>query len=349
MGLGVVAVCVVLGVALIVVGGNILVNVAGQVAHAFDQAMAQAASQGPATAPPSGVALDTPVLATPDNGGYTNQATLALSGTVPGNVVGKTGYRVRIYAVKNGSNTQLAEVPVGATTHFTTGALTLAEGPNAYAAALVTPTGVGQLSPTVTYILDTKAPALSIATPVDGSTQSGSSVVVSGKTDPGVTVTIRNKQVTGGGLSSKVVGQDGRFAITVGLVAGSNSIAVTATDQAGNVSTGNVTVKRSFGNISAHLSVAPATFRGKGPTLIKLTARATSSNGGPLAGAQAVIVMQVYGLPPITSPLLTTDQTGTARWQTVITGATVGPGTASLMVTTADGDHATTSVRISTT
>jgi hypothetical protein len=340
IGLGLVAVFLVLGLAVLIVGGNILVSVAGQLAHAFDSAISQVSSMPPATAAPSGVALDTPVLNTPDNGGYTNQAAVSLSGSVPGSAIGKTGYKVRIYGIASDkTRKQVSEVEVGSTTHFSTGAVSLVEGPNTFAAALVTPSSEGQPSPEVVYILDTKPPQLSIASPADGSSQAGSSVVVSGKSDTGSTVTIRNRQSPGGGLSSKVVGDDGRFAITVGLVAGSNSIQVTATDQAGNVTTSQLTVKRSFGNLSAHLTVSPAKFKAAGPTTIKLTVRATSANGGPLAGAEVVFTVTVAGLGPIVSPALITDQTGTTTWKVTITGATPGLGQAAALVTTGDGNQ----------
>ncbi len=350
LGIGAIAVFLVLGVAMLIVGGNILVNVVGQLAHAFDSAISQVSSMPPATMAPSGVALDTPVLDAPDNGGYTNHATVSLSGSVPGAAIGKSGYKVRVYAIaSNGTRSQVAEIEVGATTHFTTAALTLVEGSNTFAAALVTPSTEGQPSPEVVYILDTAPPVMSVTSPVDGSSQSGSSVVVSGKSDPDSTVTVRNRQAPGGGLSSKVVGQDGRFAITVGLVAGSNSIQVTATDRAGNVTTDQLTVKRSYGKLAAHLAVAPATFKASGPTTLKLTTHATSANGGPLAGAKVVFTVTVQGLGPIVSPELTTDQTGTATWKVTVSGATPGIGAATALVTTSDGDQVSATTRLTTT
>ena len=350
LGIGVIAVFLVMGVAMLILGGNILVSVVGQVAQAFDSAISQVSSIAPATVAPSGVALDTPVLDAPARDGYTNQATVSLSGSVPAAVVGKTGYKVRGYVIaSDGTRSQVAEVDVGTTADFSTPAITLVEGTNTFAAALVTPSTEGQPSPEVIFILDTVPPKLSIGSPADGASQSGSSVVVSGKSDPGSTVTIRNKQSPGGGLSTKVVGQDGQFAITVGLVAGSNSILVTATDQAGNVSTAQLTVKRSFGQLAAHLSASPAKFGAKGPTTLKLTTHATSSNGGPLAGAQVVFTVTVAGLGPIVSPQLTTDQTGTAAWKVTISGATPGIGQATVLVTTGSGDQALATTTLTTT
>ena len=350
LGIGVIAVFLILGVAMLIVGGNILVNVVGHVARAFDDAITQVSSLPPATMAPSGVALDTPVLDAPDNGGFTNQAIVSLSGNVPGAVIGKKGYEVRVYELSSdGTKRQVAQLSVGDTTRFSTAAIKLAEGKNTFVAALVTPSTEGQPSPEVVYTLDTTPPALTISSPADGSTQSASSAVISGTSDVGATVTVRNKQSPGGGLSSKIVGEDGRYAITVGLVAGSNSISVTSTDQAGNVTTSQLTVKRSFGKLAAHLAVGPSTFKAAGPTTLRLTARATSSNGGPLAGAKAVFSVTVEGLGPIVSPEVTTDQTGTATWRVTISGATAGVGAATVMVTTADGDQVTATTRLITT
>lgn len=350
LSLGIVGVFLALGIVMLIVGGNILVGVVGQLAHAFDNAISQVSSMPPATMAPSGVALDTPVLDTPDNGGYTNHATVSLSGSIPGPAIGQSGYKVRVYSIATGGQrNQVAEVDVGSTTQFSTAAVTLVQGPNTFVAALVTPGGEGQPSPQVVYILDTVPPNLSIASSADGSSQTGNSVVISGKTDPGSTVTVRNKQAPGGGLSSKVVGQDGRFAVTVGLVAGSNSIQVTATDQAGNVTTAQLIVNRAYGKLAAHLAVSPAKFKGTGPTSLKLTVRATSVNGGPLAGAGVVFTVTVAGLGPIVSPELTTDQTGTASWKVTISGATAGIGAANVLVTTTDGNQIPATTRLTTT
>jgi hypothetical protein len=350
LSLGIVGVFLALGIVMLIVGGNILVGVVGQLAHAFDNAISQVSSMPPATMAPSGVALDTPVLDTPDNGGYTNHATVSLSGGIPGPAIGQSGYKVRVYSIATGGQrNQVAEVDVGSTTQFSTAAVTLVQGPNTFVAALVTPGGEGQPSPQVVYILDTVPPNLSIASSADGSSQTGGSVVISGKTDPGSTVTVRNKQAPGGGLSSKIVGQDGRFAVTVGLVAGSNSIQVTATDQAGNVTTDQLIVKRAYGKLAAHLAVSPAKFRATGPTTLKLTVRATSVNGGPLAGASVVFTVTVAGLGPIVSPELTTDQTGTASWKVTISKATAGIGAATVLVTTGDGDQMSATTPLTTT
>ncbi len=334
---------------MLVVGGNLLVSVVGQVGAAFDNAMSRVTSMAPATPAPSGVALDTPILDDPANDGYTNKPVISLSGTVPADVVGKKGYTVRVYVVgTDATKGKVAEVAVGSTAHFDTPAVNLVEGTNTFAATLVTPSTEGQLSPSVVYILDTKAPLLSLGAPADGSTQSANSVVVSGKSDPGVTVTVRNKMSPGGGLSTKIVGQDGRFAISVPLVAGSNTIDLLATDQAGNETPMEIVVKRSYGQLAAHLQVSPARFSSAGPATLKLSVRTTSAGGGPLAGASVVFTVTVAGLGPIVSPELTTDETGTANWQVTISGSQPGIGAATVMVTSSEGDQVSATIKLIT-
>ncbi len=339
LSIGAVAVIVVLGVAMLVVGGNLLVGVMGHVAKAFDNAISHVSSQPPATVAPSGVALDTPVLDAPDHGGYTQGPTVLLSGSVPSAAIGQTGYKVRVYVVaKDGTKSQVAEVDIGATTHFDTPAITLVEGPNVFVASLVTPSSEGQPSPEVTYTLDTQAPKLTVSSPANNRLLAGSSVPVSGTSDPGATVTIRNYQSIGNGLGTDVVGSDGRFAITVGLVAGSNTIYLTATDQAGNTTEKQLTVWRSLGQMKANFSVDPSKFRAASSTTLKLTVYATAEDGSPMAGAAVVFTVLVDGLSPITKDGLTTNAKGVATWQVTISGATPGPGTATVYVTSSAGD-----------
>jgi hypothetical protein len=334
----------------LVVGGNVLAAVVTQVGRAFDTAVTNISSLPPATSAPSGIALETPTLDQPENGGYTSHSTVSLTGSVPGEAARKSGYKVRVYSVaSDDSRTLVAEVAVGDTTRFATPAVTLVEGENTFVASLVTPSNEGQSSPPVVYILDTTPPKLSMSAPMDGSTQSGASVAVSGTTDPGVTVTIRNRQSPGGGLSSKIVGEAGRFSISIGLVAGTNTIDVTATDQAGNVSTAAVSVKRTFGKLTANLAVSPSTFKASGPTTLKLTVRVTSQYGGPMAGASVVFTVAVAGLGAIVSPELSTDRTGTATWTVTISEATPGVGAASVLATTSDGSQVTATTRLTTT
>jgi len=349
VGLGASVAFLALAAVVLVVGANILLGVVSGLAGAFDDALTHQQSLPPASPGASGASLNTPTLDTPDNDGYTNKATVALSGAIPAAAAGKSGYLVRVYSIdQDGKRSKVAELPVGPTVRFTTGAVNLVPGPNTFVATLVTPSVEGQASPPVVYTLDTSPPPLTIATPANGATLSTASVVVSGKTDPGVTVTVHNRQSPGGSLSSKVVGEDGHYALTIALVAGNNSINVTATDQAGNVTSQDLTVKRTYGKLSAHVSVSPSKFKGSATTQLTLTVRATSQAGGPLAGASVAFTLQVPGLSAVVSQG-TTDQTGTAVWKITVSGATAGIGTASVMVSSADGNTVSATASITTT
>jgi hypothetical protein len=338
-----------LAAVVLVVGANLLLGVASGVAGAFNDALTHVQSLPPATSGPSGVALNTPILDTPNNDGYTNKPALALSGAIPSAAAGKNGYLIRIYSLgQDGNRAKVAELPVGPTVRFTTGAVTLAPGQNTFVATLVTPSAESQASPPVIYTLDVSPPPLTIASPANNQVLSTASVAVSGQTDPGVTVTVRNRQSPGGSLSSKVVGEDSRFSVTIALVAGNNSINVTAKDQAGNVTSVDLLVKRTYGKLSAHISVSPSKFKGSATTRLTLTARATSQAGGPLANASIAFTLQVPGLSAMVSQG-TTDNTGTVVWKITVSGASAGIGTASVLVTSADGNTVSATASITTT
>ena len=350
MAMVIVAACLVLALLTLTVGTGLASGFLGGIASAFDNAITHITSQAPATPPPSGVALDTPVIDPPAEDGYTNQSSAVIQGSVPGATVGKTGYTVRVYImVKGGGQRQVASVPVGSTTRFSTPAVTLVEGSNAFVATLVAPTGEGQPSPVVTYILDTTPPKIGVTSPASGVKVTTSSVAVSGTLDAGATITIRNEQAVGGAVSRQVVGVDGKFKLTVPVVAGPNNIDLMATDQAGNSASSSLIVNRDYGQLAAHLSVTPSKFAASSETVLKLTLRATSLNGGPLANAKATFTVTIVGLGPIVSPELTTDATGSATWQVTISGATPGTGQTSVLVTSPAGDQVTGTASVTTT
>ncbi|MGA3029810.1 MAG: Ig-like domain-containing protein [Candidatus Limnocylindrales bacterium] len=344
------AACIMLALVTLTVGTGLAANVIGGVAGAFDNAVSRLASHAPATAPPSGVALDTPVLDTPGGNGYTNQPSIPILGSIPGAAVGKSGYTIHVYRIaKDGSQQAVASVPVGGTTRFNTPPVTLLEGPNSFVATLATPTGEGQPSPVVIYTLDTVPPKIVITSPASGYKATSGTVAVSGTCDAGSTVAIRNEQAPGGSFSSQVVGSDGKFKLTIPVVAGSNTVDLTATDQAGNASTTSMTIKRDYGQLAAHVAVSPSKFTASMQATLKLTLHATSFNGGPLANASVTFTVTIQGLGPIVSPELTTDATGTATWQVSISGASPGTGQASVLVTSPAGDQVTGTAPITTT
>ena len=355
IGLAIGAALVMLGLVVVLIGSGLVVNVATGFGNAFHDAMTRLASQPPASAAPSGeVSVDTPTLDPPGNSGYTNQASQTLDGRVPPATVGKSGYTVRVYQLgtgKNGANSKslVASVDVGSTTRFATPPITLVEGANTFAAALAGPTGEGNLSQSISITLDTTAPSINITSPKQNATINASTLNLAGQTDPGIGLIVRNQQVAGGGATPVSSGPDGKFTASLPIVAGPNTIVVSATDLAGNSSSTTLTVKRAYGDLAAHLQVTPSKFKSAGATSLKLVLHATSTNGGPLADASATFTVQVPGLAPVVSPNITTDATGTATWQISISGATAGSGQASVLVTSPAGDTVTATAAITIT
>lgn len=348
--LALVAGCLMLGVVTVSIGAGLVTDLAGSLSSAFGGAMSRLSSQAPATVAPSGVTLDTPVLDIPENGGYTSQTPAAIQGSVPGGAVGKDGYAVVVYRIgKDGARQQVAKVAVGGTTRFITPPIGFNEGENSFVATLDSATGEGQPSPQVTYVLDTKPPTLKITSPAQNAQFSASSVDVSGVTDPGVTVVIRNQQAPGGAATNQTAGADGRFRLAVPIVAGSNTIDLAATDKAGNSTSSSLTVNRSYGQLSPHLTVSPTKFSSSAPTAVTLTVHATSVNGGPLANAKVTFIVTIQALGPIQSNELTTDATGVATWVVNVSGGAPGTGQASVMVTSPAGDVVTGTATITTT
>lgn len=86
---------------------------------------------------------------------------------------------------------------------------------------------------TLTIGRDTTAPSLSV-NDATGGTVTGANYLVSGKAEPGSTVTVNGVQAT--------VGSDGSWSATVALQPGKNTLTVTATDPAGNQTTTAQTV-----------------------------------------------------------------------------------------------------------
>jgi hypothetical protein len=350
MTLALITGAIVLGLVTVSIGAGLVGDLAGGLSSALGGAMAKLSSQAPATVAPSGVALDTPVISAPDNGGYTSQTSTSIQGTVPGGAVGKTGYTVVVYRIgTDGARQQVARVAVGGTTQFITPPIALTEGNNVLVATLDSPTGEGQPSPEITYILKTSPPALKVTSPASNAQVSASSVDVAGVTDPGATVLIRNEQAPGGAVTNSTADSDGRFKLAVQIVAGPNTIDLTATDKAGNSTSSSMTINRNYGQLSPHLSVSPSKFSSSAPVAVTLAVHATSANGGPLANAKVTFILTIYALGPIQSGELTTDANGTATWVVNVSGGAPGPGQASVIVTSPAGDVVTGTATITTT
>jgi len=116
--------------------------------------------------------------------------------------------------------------------------LQLNSGANIYSAVAVDTAGnISQKTQDYTITYDNKPPALTIASPSDGSQFFGSTqrqVTIKGTTDPNDQVTINDRIVA--------VDDNGNYQYTLSLSDGDNKFAVKATDQAGNNTEKDITL-----------------------------------------------------------------------------------------------------------
>lgn len=150
----------------------------------------------------------------PGDGAKTNSEKIAVSGSA------KNAKKVTV----NGD-----EVKVGDDGSFSTSAV-LKSGENTINVSASNDAGTTSLSVKVTYEPKAKAgtPTLTVIQPVDGAKLTESDVVVSGTATDAKKLTVNGAEVT--------LGADGTFKSTVTLKEGENSIAVSASNDAGSVS-----------------------------------------------------------------------------------------------------------------
>lgn len=160
---------------------------------------------------------------------YTNKDRLEVSGTT------EAGATVTITI-----NSDKQEVVSDANGHFTAN-LKLKKGSNAISAQAKDQGGneSGE-SESITIILDTESPTITISNPGDGASFSGSKnkeITVSGTTDKGANVEVN------GQLAS--VDSEGEFTKVISLSPGENELTVKSTDEAGNTTEKSLTVNYS--------------------------------------------------------------------------------------------------------
>lgn len=170
-------------------------------------------------------------------GARTNNATLNISGTAKDTDSGIKSLTI---------NGQLVEVKVDGT--FTV-AITLAAGANTIT-TIATDNANNQTTDTRTITLDTTAPTLSVSAPADNSKTAQSLATITGTIDETSTVTVRlnndspqNASITENGYSADVT-----------FASGLNTITVTATDLAGNIT--SVVRSVTYDNTKPSLSVS---------------------------------------------------------------------------------------------
>ena len=287
-----------------------------------------------------------PTLVAPESP-YTNAETVTISGTVPGDVAGRSGYLVRVYvALPDEEPIAVRDVPVGETPSFVIAALPLEKGRNDITATIVGPGGESEPSPVITYVRDTAKPKITITSPKNGATVNRANATIKGKTQALATVIARNE--ANGTSASATAKDDGTFTLKVPLSAGTNGIALTATDLAGNEATAVVTVRRGSGKLAVALTSSAYRISVRSlPRSIEIEATVTDPDGRPLRGETVTFTLTVPGVPAITGEEVTAAG-GVATFRTTIpAGATRGSGLATAFVDTAE--HGEASARTSIT
>ncbi|MBX5476836.1 MAG: S8 family serine peptidase [Clostridia bacterium] len=170
-------------------------------------------------------AVGPPVITSPEDGAYTNQTAINVTGTA------HPGTLVTLYADGNPVGTATADNAGGWTipvtleegVHMLTATATVeGEGPG---------TGTTDPSAPVVVTVDTTAPTLDVAAPADGSVQNTRVITVQGSladANPGSVLV---------GDTKAALSEDGAFQAEVIGQEGANTITLTATDLAGNETT----------------------------------------------------------------------------------------------------------------
>jgi hypothetical protein len=334
------AVRLILAFAVVALGAVVLIAATGQLARlvaTVGSAVGGVVDDVMATPTPSPTAvpvLGSPALVSPVEA-YTNLPTIDLTGTVPSDVVGRSGYRVRIYlALKDQQPAPITEVPVGSTSSVTVPSMTLAKGINDFSATIVSDTGLeGEPSAVVRYVYDTSIPKVALTSPLDGATVNGETVELIGKTQSRSTLTARN-EANNASINGAATG-DGTFRLTLPIAKGPNGITITTTDPAGNTGSLTIGITRGSGALDATLTASGYRFSAsKLPKALTLTTVVTDPDGQPLEGAAVTFTLSIPGVPVLTQDA-TTDATGAAVFKTTVpAGATVGTGPATVFVVT---------------
>lgn len=264
-----------------------------------------------------------PALVSPENP-YTNKPTANLNGTLPLEVVGREGFLVQIYvALPDQVPVAVRDVAVGETTSFVVEELSLEPGRNDVSATLVGPGGESESSPVITYVLDRSKPAITVSSPKNKATVNGNTVKITGKTQGRATVVARNE--ANGTAATAAAAANGTFTLKVPLSIGTNGIALTATDLAGNVGTAVLSVRRGSGHLTVAISASASRISAaRLPRDIVLRALVLDPDGRPVSGQTVTFTLAIPGVTAITGED-ETDGSGAATFRTNIPkGATVG-------------------------
>jgi Glucodextranase, domain B len=288
----------------------------------------------PSPTPTVAVRSDAPSIQQPEEP-YTNQGRVDLIVTAPPGSDSDPDLRIRIYlTLPDGDPTPIQDSPI-ASDQKTVIPVDLTKGINDFSATINGPGGESEPSAVVRFVFDASKPKITITSPEDGSTVNGKSVRIKGKTQARSTLLARNE--TSGSSVGGTAGPDGAFSLDLVLANGINRITISSTDPAGNQRETQLTVRRGSGKLTVDLTASSYQFRRKDlPESVTLTATVTDPDGQALSGADVTFTLSMPGIPTVTIDGRT-GANGRATFRTTIPkGATLGQGSAAVLVTSTD-------------
>jgi len=264
---------------------------------------------------------------------YTSAATVDLIVAVPTGLAGDPAYRIRIYLTLPGQPpTRIQEAPL-ADGSRTVIPVALTAGINDFSVTIVGPGGESDPSAVVRYVLDTTPPKITVTSPKDNAIVNGKEVTIKGNTQARTTLLARNE--ANGSSIGATAGTDGTFALDLALSTGVNKITITGTDPAGNVTVATLSVGRGSGKLTVSLSASTYQIkRSQLPAPVTLSATVTDPDGRALAGANVTFTLSMPGIPTVTIDGKTSASGQASFTTTIPKGASIGQGSATVLVTT---------------
>jgi len=285
----------------------------------------------PSPRPVVEVVSDPPSLEQPSEP-YTAEPTVDLVVTVPAGLAGSLDHRIRVYlSLPDQPPTAIQESPI-AETPKTIIPVTLEKGINDFTVAIVGPAGVSETSASVRYVLDATPPKITVTSPKNNAIVNGKAVTLKGKTQARTTLLARND--ASGSSIAGTAEADGTFTLSLALSPGVNTIVITGTDPAGNVTETSLNVRRGSGKLTAKLTASDYQIkRSRLPQSVTLSATVTDPDGKPLDNADITFTLSMPGIPTVTVDGKTNGNGRASFTTTIPKGADLGQGSATILVT----------------
>jgi hypothetical protein len=305
-------------VAIVALGAVVLYTATGELGKAvagigtnLTRAVNSITSGSSAAPSGSAVAPDSPNLDQPANA-YTNEATVDISGTVPLSVLGSKDDTITLFQALSGQDPVPVRdgVAIPPTANFTIPGVRLVKGTNVFTAVIVDASGTeSKKSKSVSYVLDTSKPKLTITSPKNSSTVNGISIQVKGRTQANSTILAVN--ATNHATGSATADKNGAFTVRIAVAKGANTINITSTDPATNATSTTVRVTRGAGKLSLGLTANHYSFSAKSGSVLRFTALLVDPDGHPIPGQTVVFTISIAGVPTDVRQA-TTDGSGKA-------------------------------------